>query len=331
MPKIFISYRREDSQWPADKLYAAIKPLMADPEHDVFIDVDNIPLGVNFAQHIESRVSQCDVMLALIGRDWIDARSPQTGARRLDDPKDFVRIEIASALKRGVAVVPVLLDGAQVPAAADLPDDLQELSLRNGVEVRRLSFEADAVYLFRKLGLLGATENLATAVHARAATPHPIKGRGLATVAIALTALAAVGIAAWLWFADQDKGQSPTSSSTAASPPVAPPAAPGVALSDEVNDALKTLDATRISGLIERGWNPNSSIDSESNTALHILMGVCEKNPGHDAAQLARVATVLIASGANKTARNKWGDTPLSIARSPKYCGPNHPVIAELQ
>jgi hypothetical protein len=297
MTKIFISYRREDSQWPADKIYAAIKPRVADPKNDVFIDVDNIPLGVNFADHLDGRVAQCDVMLALIGRAWLDVKNPKTGARRIEDPEDFVRIEIASALKRGKRVVPVLLDGAQVPAAADLPADLKPLALCNGVEVRRLSFDADAANLFDRLGLSG-------------------KAKAQTTLALIAIALVAAGLGAWLWIANPGgwrtlKGPPPTSA--------------------QVNDAIMTLDAAKFAAFLKTDWDPNSPINTESNAALHGLMEVCEKNPTHDAAQLTRIAVMLIDGGANKQLQNKWGDTPLRIASSPRYCGPNHPVVAALR
>jgi hypothetical protein len=153
MPKIFISYRREDSQYQADRLHAALKRVVGDPEQDIFIDVDNIPLGVDFVDHLDSKIAQCDVLLAVIGPNWLTVRDIKTGQRRLDDPRDFVRIEISSALKRGVPVAPVVLDGAPFPSEADLPDDIRALTRRNGVEVRRLSFDADVERLVRGLGL----------------------------------------------------------------------------------------------------------------------------------------------------------------------------------
>ena len=156
MAKIFISYRRDDSQYPADLLHKALAPHVDNPKEDIFIDVDNIPLGVNFVEYLDEKVSQCEVLLALIGPRWASA-TDERGNRRLDNPEDFVRIEIASALKRGIPVVPVLLDGAPVPRAEDLPDDLKELAVRNGEEIRRASFDGDAERLIRKLGL--ATEN----------------------------------------------------------------------------------------------------------------------------------------------------------------------------
>jgi formylglycine-generating enzyme required for sulfatase activity len=151
MAKIFISYRRDDSQYQADKLHAALKPHVANPRTDIFIDVDNIPLGVDFATHLEGKVGECEVLLALIGDEWLNIRDPATGRRRLDDPKDFVRIEIAAALQRGIPVVPVLFDGASIPPAEDLPEDLKPLARRNGLPVTRASFDSDMLRLVNGL------------------------------------------------------------------------------------------------------------------------------------------------------------------------------------
>jgi hypothetical protein len=148
--KIFISY---DSQWPTDRLHQALKPVVADPREDIFIDIDNIPLGVDFADHLAAKVGKCDILLAMIGRGWAEARNPETGQRRLDDPKDFVRIEIATALARGIRVVPILVDGAVIPKEEDLPADLQSLAKRNGMDLQRMSFDADVARLIRGLGL----------------------------------------------------------------------------------------------------------------------------------------------------------------------------------
>ena len=135
MAKIFISYRREDSQYPADMLFKALQPHVDDPDADIFIDVDSIPLGENFVKYLDQKVGECEILLALIGRGWLKSRNDM-GELRLDNPEDFVRVEIASALKRGIPVVPILLDGAPIPLAADLPDDLKELAMRNGEEIR---------------------------------------------------------------------------------------------------------------------------------------------------------------------------------------------------
>ena len=169
--RIFISYRREDSQWPADRLHQALKPVVADPRKDIFIDVDNIPLGVDFADHLGAQVGQCDILLAMIGRGWIEARNPETGQRRLDDAKDFVRIEIATALRRGIKVVPILVDGASIPKEHELPDDLRPLATRNGMELQRMNFDADVARLIRGLGLSEAPRS--SKVSAKAEKEQP--------------------------------------------------------------------------------------------------------------------------------------------------------------
>ncbi len=151
MAKIFISYRRDDARYPAARLHAALKPHVNNPQTDIFIDVDNIPAGVDFIAHLEDRVAECDVLLAVIGPDWMDLRDPQTGARRLDNPNDLVRIEVATALKRDIPVVPVLLDGVGVPPSELLPEDLRALSRRNGIPVRHESFEHDVARLVERL------------------------------------------------------------------------------------------------------------------------------------------------------------------------------------
>lgn len=143
MPKIFISYRRDDSQYQADRIRGALTRIL--PKRDVFIDIDNIPTGVDFVDHVDKQIAQCDVLLALIGPGWI------ANAQRLANPKDFVRIEIASALKRGITVVPVLLDGATMPREDQLPDDIKPLIRRNGADIRRSSFDSDTQRLISRL------------------------------------------------------------------------------------------------------------------------------------------------------------------------------------
>jgi serine/threonine protein kinase len=123
---IFISYRRKDSSAETGRIYDRL--IGAFGREAIFKDVDSIPLGVNFKKHLDSIVAKCDVELVVIGPDW--ASDP-----RLSDPNDFVRIEVESALQRDIPVVPVLVDGAAMPGADELPESLAELSLRNGMEV----------------------------------------------------------------------------------------------------------------------------------------------------------------------------------------------------
>src|SRR5579863_2817116 len=129
---IFISYRRDDSEGEAGRLYDDLVRVFGNDA--VFMDVSGIHPGKDFRQAIEDNVAQCAVLLAVIGPVWasiIDA----TGVRRIDQLNDFVRLEIASALKRGVDVIPLLVHGARMPTPAQLPDDLQNLAYRNSLEL----------------------------------------------------------------------------------------------------------------------------------------------------------------------------------------------------
>jgi hypothetical protein len=100
-----------------------------------FFDVDNIPLGVDFRRHLGDAVAGCDVLLALVGDQWLTT-TDSNGERRLDNKNDFNRIEIEAALTRGIPVVPVLAGHATMPSENDLPESLRELAYRNAIELR---------------------------------------------------------------------------------------------------------------------------------------------------------------------------------------------------
>jgi hypothetical protein len=137
--QIFISYRRDDSSASAGRLYDRL--LVRLPKSQIFIDVDLDP-GIDFVEEIEINVSSCAVLVAMIGKRWL-LSSDEEGKRRLDNPEDFVRLEIATALKRKIRVMPVLVDGASMPRSSDLPDDLKLLARRNALEVSHNRFNAD--------------------------------------------------------------------------------------------------------------------------------------------------------------------------------------------
>jgi hypothetical protein len=137
--QIFISYRRDDSSASAGRLYDRLLARL--PNNHIFIDVDLDP-GIDFVEAIETSVGSCDVLIAVIGKRWL-LSSDEAGKRRLDSPDDFVRLEIATALKRNIRVIPVLVDGALMPPSSDLPDDLKLLARRNAVEISHNRFNAD--------------------------------------------------------------------------------------------------------------------------------------------------------------------------------------------
>jgi hypothetical protein len=121
------------------------------------MDVDGIPLGTDFVKRLTAEVASCDVLLAVIGPRWLDI-SDENGSRRLDNPNDFVRVEIGTALKRDIPVVPILLNGTKIPHADRLPPDLKDLAVRNGLDVRHASFHSDIGRLVRELsGISGTT------------------------------------------------------------------------------------------------------------------------------------------------------------------------------
>jgi hypothetical protein len=138
---VFISYRREDAAGFAGRIYDRLIQTLG--RESVFIDVDNIPAGLDFVDVLSERVGRCDALIAVIGRNWL-AAADRDNRRRLDDPNDFVRIEIGSALERSVPVIPVLVDGAAMPNADDLPDGLKKLARRQGIEISHNRFDSDA-------------------------------------------------------------------------------------------------------------------------------------------------------------------------------------------
>lgn len=150
MTRLFISYRRSDSEHFAGRVFDRLRREVGN--NNLFMDVNNIPLGVDFVKFINVAVSKCDALLAVIGPHWIDAKRLD-GSRRLDDVNDFVRIEITSALNRGVPVVPLLLEGTSMPRPEQLPDELKPLTRRNALSVRHSSFDADIDKLVRELGV----------------------------------------------------------------------------------------------------------------------------------------------------------------------------------
>jgi hypothetical protein len=138
--QIFISYRREESRWSARSLYDRLCAHF--DRKQIFMDIDAIALGDDFVKAIEKTVGQCEVLIAVIGARWLTSKDEQDG-RRLDNPEDFVRREIATALKREIRVIPVLVDGASMPRSTELPDDLKPLIRRNALQVTDTGFDDD--------------------------------------------------------------------------------------------------------------------------------------------------------------------------------------------
>lgn len=157
MSKIFISYRRDDSSDITGRMYDRLAAVFG--KESLFIDVDTIPFGVDFRNHIEAAVGSCDVLVAIIGDIWLGIKDAGR-QRRLDDSGDFVRIELEWALDRDIPIIPVLVRGARMPKANELPEKLQRLAFYNAAEVRSgREFHADVDRLVgdlqRHLGMNG--------------------------------------------------------------------------------------------------------------------------------------------------------------------------------
>ena len=148
MGSIFLSYRREDVEGQAGRLYDDL--VAAFGSDSVFMDVAAIQPGRDFRKSIDQSLNSCGVFLSLIGKSWLTAKDT-SGQRRLDDPADFVRIETGAALKRDIPVVPVLVQGASAPKPDQLPDDLKELAFRNAVELTHPRWDSDIQVLIKAL------------------------------------------------------------------------------------------------------------------------------------------------------------------------------------
>ncbi|MGE0100139.1 MAG: toll/interleukin-1 receptor domain-containing protein, partial [Hydrogenophaga sp.] len=152
MDGIFISYRRDDTAGYAGRLYDRLAGHFG--AERVFMDVEGIEPGTDFVTAIENAVGSCRVLIVVMGDEWLNT-SDAAGRRRLDDPNDFIRLETVIALKRGIRVVPVLVDGAPMPRAEDLPEDLRPLARRQAIEVSHKQWEASTAELVRAMeGLL---------------------------------------------------------------------------------------------------------------------------------------------------------------------------------
>ncbi len=156
MGAIFLSYRRDDAEGQAGRLYDDLVAVF-DPGA-VFMDVAAIQPGRDFRKAIEQSLTSCGVFLTLIGKNWLTAKD-ESGRHRLEDPADFVRIEIAAALKRDIPVVPVLVQGATVPKPDQLSDDLKDLAFRNAIELTHSRWDSDVQVLINALRPLVSTPN----------------------------------------------------------------------------------------------------------------------------------------------------------------------------
>jgi len=159
MPKIFISYRRDDAAGFAGRLADALEARYG--VGTVFRDVDDIQPGKDFVEALDTALQSTDVFIVMIGRQWLSVGGPD--APRLHDPQDYVRREIAMALERTIPVIPALLEGARMPAQMELPPELAELARRQAIVLDDRSWNADVQKL---MSTIEASPVHGTATHA---------------------------------------------------------------------------------------------------------------------------------------------------------------------
>src|SRR5262249_26617858 len=168
--RIFINYRREINADAAGRLSDR---LLQHFDHErLFMDIDSIEPGVDFVKALDDQVAQCSAFIAVIGSGWTDLKNAE-GQRRLDQPNDYVRIEIESALKRDIRVIPVLVDGARMPTADELPDSLKALVRRNAVMLSHHRFGREVDELARALQRVLGLPPKPTSIYSFAATDTP--------------------------------------------------------------------------------------------------------------------------------------------------------------
>lgn len=190
MPSIFLSYRRVDTSGHTGRLSDALEAKFGHAA--VFHDVQSIEAGHRFDEVIDSALAKCRVFVPLIGDDWLRVTGAD-GRRRLDDPGDLVRREVAAALRRGIPVIPVLLEGATMPAADSLPDELQPLTRHQAIEI------SDTRWDFDVRRLIAAIERAGVPASGGRARPSR---RALLAGLVAVSALA--GGSAW-WIASRPR------------------------------------------------------------------------------------------------------------------------------
>jgi hypothetical protein len=188
--RVFISYRREDTGAAAGRLYDRLWRLLS--KSNVFFDISAIKGGENFESKIVSEIERSHAVLVLIGKKWLEP-SQKDGRPRLWDPDDYVRAEVRVALQKSILVVPVLVDGAQMFGAEQLPDDIRAIALRNAVLLRHESFDDD-------------TENIISTILGISARERPWDEKGKLSakfaysVAGAVAALIVLGLGALLHY-----------------------------------------------------------------------------------------------------------------------------------
>lgn len=178
MPTIFVSYRRADTQPITDRVYARLAQVFG--EKSLFRDVDSIPLAQDFRAAIEKAIILADVLIVVIGQDWLDSVDVN-GARRLENPIDAVRLEVETGMRHAKLIVPLLVNGAAMPPADRLPPSMYQLSFINGAVIRPdKNFDADLQRVIdliaQRLGQQPAASSTPPPVASAPQNPAPVSG-----------------------------------------------------------------------------------------------------------------------------------------------------------
>ena len=214
MGGIFICYRREDTAGWAGRLESDLQAGLRGVY--IFRDIDDIPAGVKFDEYIAQAVGSCDVLIVIIGPQWLTARD-RRGVRRLDDPEDFITLEISTCLQRNIRVIPALVGGSRIPTADELPASIRALARRQAYELSDSRWVADCSKLIAHIAPL---------------VPHrPKVLRKLVATVATIAVLAGSAYAMLRWY----NGISPTQSGSA-----------GAARADAVSAVTEPVARARI-------------------------------------------------------------------------------------
>jgi hypothetical protein len=148
LPRIFLCYRREDTEDAAGRLHDRLVDAFG-PER-VFMDIDSVPLGIDFVDHVAEQIRKCSAVIVMIGKQWHTIKDKKR-RRRLDNEDDLVRAEIRAALQQKIPVIPVTVQNAAMPQGDDLPDDIRLLARRNGIQLDAARWRTDVERLIREL------------------------------------------------------------------------------------------------------------------------------------------------------------------------------------
>jgi hypothetical protein len=329
MSRIFISYRRSDSMAITGRIYDRL--VAAFGVHNIFKDVDAIPPGVDFRTYIDDALSKASVVVVIIGQQWV-LTTDDYGKRRLNNPDDFVRIEVETALKReNVLVIPVLVNDARMPPPEMLPPSLKELAYRNSLEVRNdPDFNHDVSHLIE-------------VVRTRMPRSRRMLALGLAVVALAAILAAGLLLPRLNNSANADQTATAISSTnqavaaaltrTAAQPSPAPASATPAPTAEATPTVSPTAEATQAVSAAPTVLYP----DGRPLQALYDDSSFYILNTGSSAVPVANLAFEAIDAGGQPAGRRFDGDewarftetvTPgncdaLEIAQFPRYLRPN--------